>query len=75
MRFSGWNLVVSGGEFGVVSSSLDDDVAGLLASTKMLLVQLFFCHEQGHELKRTGEKEYTKKKNIYEASNSYETLG
>jgi hypothetical protein len=53
--------VVSGGEFGVVSSSLDDGVAGLLASTKMLLVQPFFCHEQGHELKRTGEKEYTKK--------------
>jgi hypothetical protein len=36
--------MVSVGEFGVVSSSLDDGVAGLLASTKMLLVQLFFCH-------------------------------
>jgi hypothetical protein len=67
--------VVSGGEFGVVSSSLDDGVARFLASTKMLLVQLFFCHEQVNELKRTGEKEYTKKKNIYKASNSYETLG
>jgi hypothetical protein len=67
--------VVSGGEFGEVSGSLDDGVAGLLASTKMLLVQPFFCHEQGHELKRTGEKEYTKKKNIHKASNSYETLG
>jgi len=67
--------VVSGGEFGVVSSSLDDGVAGLLASSKMLLVQLFFCHEQGNELKRTGEKEYTKIKNRYKASNSYETLG
>jgi hypothetical protein len=67
--------VVSGGEFGVVSSSLDDGVAGLLASTKILLVQLFFCREQGDELKRTGERKYTKKKNIYKASNSYETLG
>jgi len=67
--------VVSGGEFGVVSSSLDDGFAGLLARTKMLLVQPFFGHEQAHELKRTGEKEYAKKKNIYKASNSYETLG
>lgn len=54
--------MVSGGEFGEISSSLDDDVAGLLASTKMLLVQLFFCHEQGHELKRTGEKEHIQSK-------------